>query len=115
MSVRDELLRACAQGDEVTLKRHHWWPVWRALKTWWAKAFSLEDMRTYVRLLAGEPPDRIVHELEEWTKTKRGQFRPTPAEVMHALHGDDVAQDDRGSTRGGAGSGEHRNRATGSG
>jgi hypothetical protein len=93
MIARDELLRACAQGDEVTLRRHGWQPVWRALKSWWPKAFAAEDLRPYVRLLAEEPPDQIVEALAGWARTKRGQFRPSPAEVMHALHGDDLAPD----------------------
>jgi hypothetical protein len=89
MSRRDDLLRACAQGDELALRRAGWVPVWEALKTWWPKAFASTDMRPYVTLLVDEPPDRLVAALEAWTKTKRGQFRPSPAEVMHALHGDE--------------------------
>jgi hypothetical protein len=93
MSVRDELLRACAKGDEVTLRRHGWQPVWRALKSWWPKAFAAEDLRPYIRLLADEPPDHIVGALAGWSKTKRGQFRPSPAEIMHALHGEEPGAD----------------------
>jgi hypothetical protein len=94
VSLRDDLLRACAQGDQLALRRAGWVPVWEALKTWWPKAFASTDMRPYVALLADEPPDRIVIALEAWIKTSRGQFRPSPAEVMHALHGDDETTGD---------------------
>jgi hypothetical protein len=79
MSARDELLRACATGDEVTLGRHGWRPVFDALAGWWPKRFGATDLRPYVTLLADERPEAIVAALELLTTMRGGGFRPSPA------------------------------------
>jgi hypothetical protein len=89
MSARDELLRACATGDEVTLGRHGWRPVFDALAGWWPKRFGATDLRPYVTLLADERPEAIVAALELLTTMRGGGFRPSPAELRALVHADD--------------------------
>ncbi len=104
MSARDELLRACARGDELALQRAGWTPVWEALSSWWPKAFSSTDLRPYVALLVDEPPELILGALQDWTRTKSGQWRPKPAELAHLLRPDD----EPGTVNVGRGHGCHR-------
>jgi len=107
MSARDDLLRACARGDELALQRAGWTPVWEALSSWWPKAFTSTDLRPYVALLVDEPPELILGALQDWTRTKSGQWRPKPAELAHLLR-----PEEQGATVNvGRGQGRHRSDA----
>lgn len=90
MSVRDELRVACTKGDEHTLSRHGWRPVFDALAGWWPRQFSATDLLPYVGLLANdEPPEAIMAALKAHTGGKGGQYRPSPAELRALIHADD--------------------------
>lgn len=89
MSVHEDLLRACANGDEVALGRHGWRPIYEALVSWWPREFTRDDLRPYVRVLADEKPEAILGALRAHTTTKGGGFRPLPAEVRALIHAED--------------------------
>lgn len=83
MSVRDELIEACARGDEITVRRLEWWPVKEALCEWWwsREPFTVRDLAVYARALGAYPAADVMAALPD----AAGKWRPKPGHILAAL------------------------------
>jgi hypothetical protein len=92
-STRAALLKACATNDQATVVAAGWWPIYRALRAWWARSFDSSDLAAYCDLLGDQDPEQILAALRTLGDS---EWRPPPSAVLRALHPDDEQRTEEG-------------------
>lgn len=84
MSVRDQLVDACAASDLLAVRRLGWWPVVEAANTWWARrqTCTLPEFGPFASLLGDEDPTQVLDAF----RALAGEWRPPPSRVYAHLH-----------------------------
>lgn len=83
MSVRDDLVTACARGDHLAIRRLEWEPISEALAEWWwsREPFTLADLTHYARALGDYPAADVLAALPD----AAGKWRPKPGHILAVL------------------------------
>ena len=84
MSVRDQLLAACENGDHVAIHRLGWGDVWEVLATGWAprQTCSMNELKHWAKMLGNEDPAGLLPAIDECA----GVWRPTPGQIRGHLN-----------------------------
>ncbi len=92
MTNRDELVTACAKGDELTIKRHGYLELFEALRDgWWHRdPFTLRDFTHYMRFLGDYSPADVLAALPDVA----GQWCPKPGVLLGAVRARARSQDE---------------------
>src|SRR3954468_22286553 len=86
---RTELMEKALTADYVALKELGWMEVYEALKGWWPKRMSIEDLAPYLDSLHEEPAAKVMGVL----RTMRGeQWRPSPSSLYREMQGNAARQ-----------------------
>ncbi len=93
MSVRDDLIKACEQGDELAIYRTGHGEFYEALRDWWwsRDAFRVKDFAPYARALGDSPPADVMAALPDVA----GKWRPHPGEIVGAVRNRQRGDDHR--------------------
>jgi hypothetical protein len=81
---RTKLMELSLQADYSSLKQLGWLEVYEALKGWWPKRMSIEDLAPYLDALYGENATAVMDTL----RGLRGeQWRPSPSSLYREMQG----------------------------
>jgi hypothetical protein len=81
---RTKLMEMSLNGDYQSLSELGWLEVYDALKGWWPKRMSIEDLAPYLDALHEDPASKVMSVL----RTMRGeQWRPSPSALYREMQG----------------------------
>jgi len=81
---RVELMEKALTADYTSLKELGWLEVYEALRGWWPKRMSIEDLAPYLDALHEEPAEKVMSTL----RGMRGeQWRPSPSALYREIQG----------------------------
>jgi len=103
MTVRDQLLVACENGDHAAIHRLGWGDVGEVLATGWAprQTCSMNELKPWAKMLGNEDPVALLSAIDECA----GVWRPTPGQIrghLNAKRDDSSVDVGRGRDRAGS-------------
>lgn len=94
---RVKLMEKALTADYGALKELGWLEVYEALRGWWPKRMSIEDLAPYLDALHEEPASKVMQILRGM---RAEQWRPSPSMLYRAIQGISAAkQQQRESAR----------------